>query len=723
MKNFEPSFSFPEEKEILPVKPEVLPSTETEKAPNGLKEISQRENKLIEHVAEKFCQSSIDLRKRSAKLLTAFLIFMGSTTAYAEGVAEKTEAPNKDDQNISQMLVGSHEKQDSKFDWKKAIEKIELSVSGRFENVRDYKTSMIRAEQLQHEFKKILYYDTGFKQEDGTPLVKQLNKGTASIDNGPEFEVLMDENYIIVENATLDHGEVVAKRNNYFTQIYLETVKNAGNSNEFLAGLGKNTENLSSGEKSRVLQRVASALYGTYNFDMLKKGDHVAISDEETFKVLQRIYVNDDSEALLNPGKLGICGNISTQTVKAAKSMGLEAWTQSGESGGSTHVWTGMITDNNGEKEIVFMQNNGDMIPTGTLNYKDALGIIERSNESVSALNNFVGNENETLFSVESRAQENVLVAANVERTEKILEQNITAGEFTRDRGLEIAVSPDVQEFVLTREHVGLAMYNFIDTYDNPYQAMQAMQALRVNTVFSGEHLAIEGDVTVMHVDMKNFTESSGESYVDLLGRFAVSAIDNGELTKGEYGKLVLNYGTTLQAAIKNSLRQKNVARSTEVMGEGSVGARLTYFNPNESGKFYMGVSDVVSFQTDNAQEQNIVPVESLRNFKIGANVKVNEATILNADATRNEYQWGNENELKIGMETENFVLGGEYEKADSQFERFYPDSEKITGKVGYKKNGWEVDLIGFKEVQQYASADKADNYGAEVKLKIVLWP
>jgi|GEM_PF-3479947 len=726
MKRFEFSIDSPKKEETPLAKQESVLNLEKESGSENLREIAKRENILIGYIAEKLKDPLINAKKESIRLLTAFTIFMGASTAYAEGVVEKTELADGDDQHIAQLLESSKEKQSAQFDWKKAIEKIEISIGGKFQHKQEYETSVMTPtlSKLGNEGLSATEYFK-VKHDDGTVNLQPLQYAASLTTLSGEVQTAYyDKDGNILVNPEVDHSEVETEyAHSSAAKVYIESIKTVSSNGEFFNKLKTATEKLGAMEKVEILQMVAFDLNKSYNFDMSKEDEHYAISDDVTLNVLRGNYIGKNMEDLSSPAALGTCGNISTYLVKVAKSMGMEGWLQTGSSGGSNDVWMGSVVERDGKKEIVYVTYWGDFVPTGTLNYKDSRGIMERKMQSISAFNSYVGNEESTLFEVASKAQDNILDAANVRPVGDILEKNIAGGNFSRDNGLEISINPDVQQLQFTKDHFGLAIYNFSDVYADPYQSMEAMQAIRTNFSFNGDNFGLEGDATVMNISMKDFAGSRGKSYVDIIGRVAGSFIDSRELTKGEYGKLVLNYGTTIQSAIKRALNDSSLNSGTELKMEGAAGARLTYFSPNDSNKFYIGASDTMQFQTNNMQEQKVVIAEGIKKFTVGGSVKVHEAAILNIDAARSDYAWGREYDLKAEAGVGNVVLGGEYKTANSEFKRFYPDSDKVGIKVGYKKNAWEVDLIGFKKTEQYASAEKVNDYGAEIKLKIILWP
>ena len=93
---------------------------------------------------------------------------------------------------------------------------------------------------------------------------------------------------------------------------------------------------------------------------------------------------------------------------KTAKSFGMEAFLQSGSVGGSNDVFSGVVAEVNGKKQIIFITFWGDAIPTNTLNLEKASGVFERAYKSIATFGSYVGNEKEMQFPIETLAQKEI---------------------------------------------------------------------------------------------------------------------------------------------------------------------------------------------------------------------------------------------------------------------------------------------------------------------------
>ena len=243
-------------------------------------------------------------------------------------------------------------------------------------------------------------------------------------------------------------------------------------------------------KKLCALQGLGNDLARTYNYDMLKNDKHVEISDEEMF---QALHSNKPS---------GICGNIHTFMVKAAERLGVEAWLQNGFTSKTEHVWMGAMVENQGKKEIVFVDYN-NVIPTGTSNYKEAMGVIERRNKEIALFNSFVGDTKEVLFPVKSYAQETMEKAAGFEEIGKGLSERLETGEIQKERKLEIKFGPEMKEIKFDRDNIGLYYINYQNS-GNVYNSLENLNAVRGSLRLGGKKLGAETDLTMMHFDIKD---------------------------------------------------------------------------------------------------------------------------------------------------------------------------------------------------------------------------
>lgn len=609
-------------------------------------------------------------KKKMAAMLAAFSIFAGASSAFAEG-----GKPEIKEKLFSKNYAAEAEKEDENklapagLNWKKMVDKITVAIEVKSERLPEFKGEVTES----------LLYDDMIKTEF--------------------------------------YKDFSAAENNEEVSVFASAIYNSQDAKSFFEFLNNQKENFSDRQKIMLLQDVGVLIKKTYDYDMLESNEFIAISDDAKFQAIKNLFTTGEIT------KIGICGDIHAFLTKTAESLGMEAWLQSGlAEGGIQHIWSGMIVESGGKKQIVFLDYD-DIIPTGTLNYRDARGIYERYAGSIDAFNSFVGNEKEILFLAESRAQKIIKKATGFENTEERLGEELVEGKFKKEEGLEINLSPEIKEIKINKNTFGLMYFNFQDFHNNPYQSLEDLNALRGRlNLGGGERLGLEANATVLHMNIKDLYEGS-IARNEIITRLAADYIDSHKFTKNKYGQFVLNFGATLQAGLRLPLDQKIEFLTIGGMSEAGAGMRLIYINPNETGKFYIGAQEMFRGQLDNFQDLDLMIKESAQNFIIGAEFKVFEGKIINLEATKGELDWGKSFEIKGGLAGEK--LRGEigYEKKTSEYERFVPSSEKIEAEISYKGGPkWEMDFIGSKTTEEYKDAKSEDIYNMEVKLRVFLW-
>lgn len=654
-----------------------------------------------EHALAEQAGGSIDridigkIKEKAARLLAAFSIVMGASSAFAQETQhEKIETSSPAE--IVKVEEKVHEKnKTAPFDWQSLTQKIELSMGGTTENAKFYPP-----------------------------------------------EVISDLTYEALSRSTIYRGmpfEKFADAHVFWSDIFRGTQ----NVEQFFSQLSANKDNLSEQQKIALLQNTGSGLNATYNWDMMNANQHVVIDDNTMYNAAKDLYTK---------GKItqtGICGNIHTFLTKQAQAMGFESWLQEGELEKAGHIWTGLITQAGGKKQISFL-NYGELLPTGTLNYKDALGAWERYQKSISTFRSFVGNEKEVLFPVKSRAQEVVEVAAGVGGNAERLEHGLVGGKVEKkDTGISLNVSPEITSIKLNADHFGLAFTHFIDLPNNPYQSLETMSALGGNVHYSGEHLGVEAGATVVHLNTKDLHGGSAASN-ELIARITADFINQKQLSKGELGEFLYDCGATFEGAFRMQLHNKDLRLTSENLpslpgskkglsipsptssldsyssaekGEIAIGNRLVYIDPNQVGKFYIGTSHEFQGIVNDFQNQKGVIKKVAQNFVVGGEFKVHEAQVVNLEAKKGKLDWGNSFSVKGGISGEK--LKGEmlYQKNDSAYERYIPSSTKLEAKVGYQVGPkFRVDVIGAKNVEQYKDDAKRNTYNVGVKFTIFVW-
>lgn len=671
---------------------------------NEKESVIQKETEgfLMKLVPEKF-------KKEAVSLLAALSIVTSAASTFAEGFKgeeidkekllpenqiEEVVKENVSPQELFEKMVASDKKDEfAPFDWEKIAHKIQISIGGEFEDIPEYKTKAVKNDR----YERLL-------DNEGIVIPDFYKRKDISRE---EYEKLNDSN----PYKNISWEEYVSA-----IDMEVQSISQANSSLEFFTKLNSEKEKLSDGQKALILQSLGNALHKNYNFDMLENNIFVETSDDVMFQSIKELLTTGKST------ESDMCGGIGVYLVNSAESLGVEAWLQSGSvRGGGNHVWPGMILNDNGKKQIVFLDYD-TLIPTGTLDYRDALGIAERYHRSITTLNSFVGNENEVLFPVESRAQEVIKKAAGIEETAERLEGELSRGKIKKEKGLEINLGLEAKEIKITDDYFGVAYFNFQDSNSNPYQSLEDLSALRYGLNLKGERFGLEAGATVVHMNIKDLYNAS-VTQSEIIGRLTADYIDSHKLTKGEYGQIILNLGATFQELTKFIDGNINMEEGGKGTMEIAPGMRLIYIDPAETGKFYIGARGMFRGQRNDFQNQDPIIKEVARTLTIGTEIKVNEAQILNLEATGSNLDWGKKIKIKGGIASKELKGGLEYEKTESEYERFIPSSEKIGAEVDYKGGPkWMIKILGSKTTEEYAGDKKQDAYGGEVKLIIFLW-
>lgn len=660
---------------IFTTRQEQNPEIDAEKIRTDLVE---KENAILKEGTDLLEEAKPEVFKnKAANFFLALSLFIGASTAFAGEQNNDKDLPAMGEEQVSQAREKSEAKnQTADFDWQKIATKIEISIGATKEDVKEFQPEAVSSSW----YGEINYGVTG-----------QDSKFYTGVTTEDAF------NAYYVASGAINYSQNSAE---FFNNIHDFSQKGSG---------------LSDKQKVAAMQFFGFYLDKTFNKDMFTSNTHVQVSRDSMFSALKDSYYAYGETTVTS----GICGNIHTFLTMTAESMGIEAWLQSGSVPGGAHIWSGMIIGSGEEKQIVFL-DYGTLIPTGTLNYKDALGIAERYHQSASVFTSFVGNETEILFPVKSRAQEIIEKAGGVEGAENKLERNLEIGEVEKgDTGVEINISPEVKEIKLTSDNFGLIFFDFKDSSNNPYQSIEDMNAWRVHANVKGENLGVEADATVLHMNIKDIYGGSVSTEA-IITRLAGEYIDKEQLTKGEYGEFLLNFGATLEGALKIPV-EGGALKSAST--EGGFGARLVYLDPNNIGKFFIGASEVLRGQTSDSQNQKTIVKEATKNFIVGGAIKVFEGNVINMEVGKKDLDWGENLSFKGGIEGETLKGNVGYEKSSSDYERFIPSSEKIEVGVTYKGGPkWLVEVIGAKTTEKYKDAQSNDVYNAEVKLKMFLW-
>lgn len=220
---------------------------------------------------------------------------------------------------------------------------------------------------------------------------------------------------------------------------------------------------------------------------------------------------------------------------------------------------------------------------------------------------------------------------------------------------------------------------------------------------------------------MKGGTSFSSKIAADV----AANYLDSVPFAKGEYGDFVLRFGATLDGALMAPLAASKETTVSSLDGkiDGALGSRLVYVNPENTGTFYVDASEEFRGQLTDLQNQKPTAEKAAQNIALGATVKVFEGKVVNMEVKKSDNDWGNGIEVKGGMTSDKVSGEVSYEKKDSNYERFVPSSQELKLGINYQGGPqWEVDVVGFKKVEQYKDAPKTNISNVGVTLKIMLW-
>ncbi|HBB43971.1 MAG: hypothetical protein UW27_C0010G0024 [Parcubacteria group bacterium GW2011_GWA1_44_13] len=601
-------------------------------------------------------------KNKVANLLLAFSLFAGASTAFAgEQNIGKENLPSMGEEQAFQV---AEKNKIAGFDWGK----ISVKISG--EN-REIKGST--AENI----------------ENGGYRNSEFYKGTTSQE---------------VNNALSFIGSTISSAQNY---------------SQFINKLATSQGSFSEKQKAIMLQQVGQLFGETYNYDMLASGDHVKISEDAMLQALKTRNAGGTAES-------GICGNIHNAQMEIAKSLGIEhTWLQSGSTRwGGQHIWTEMILGDGAERKIAFY-NYGELILTDTDNYAEAMGVMERYNESVSIFNNYASNGDWMLQPVESSAQKVMKSAAGIEESTDILKHNLEEGKIMRvERGIDVSISPETKELEINTGTIGLSVTNYKNIYNDPYQSLNEMTAVGGNISFGNEKFGAKVGATILNTDINAL---SGESVVmnTIVGMLEANYVDEQNIIKGEYGELTGRVGANIIAAVSQQIGSTEGPKAsyTEGMGEGSTGGTLSFVNPDKTNEIFISATAGARAQTNNFEEQDLVFKKTAENFVVGAKVKVFEGKVINMELGKSNFDWGKSSSLKVGFEGENFNVSAEHRKEKSDYGMLVPSSEKNEMNVSYKAGPkMKISFFGAKTTNKYQGGQDESVISAGAKLEVLVW-
>ena len=653
------------------------------------------EREVLEYAGSVLDEADAEnLKKPSFKALAAALVFCAATSASVESSASTergTLEPLQDEQqNVTQVVSNKNAQNfqgiQTPFDWSGLALKVEGGQQGVPKN--------------------------------GFEVMSILSLGV-------DGKTLVMDNYEPVQAAQFYEG-VTKDAHRTALRTLWKGIHSAEDYSSFKTLLEGSP--LSDQQKLLALQNLGGYLSATYNYDMLKNEEYVVVSDDKMFEgVKSFVEKTKDTEIL----RTGICGNIHTFLVKTATGLGFDAWLQSGsvrrsDDAVSGHVWAGLIAkDPSGKEQVVFLDYD-KIIPTGTMNYQDALGVAERYAEQISLFSSYVGAPGGGRARVKSAAQKSIETASGFTGSERILEDHLQKEIITHPEGLGLSVSDATTEVVLSKDMLAFAFTHMNDSENNPYQSLSNMDALRASLNFGGKHIGIDAGATLLNLSIKDVGGGT-IAQREIITHLGADFINSHNFTKGEYERFVVQYGASVEAGTRRILGEG----SREVFGklsggmlEGTVGAKILYTDPANTGTVYLGVSDTSRVQLSGFEEQETILHEISQKLSVGASVNVHEATVIGFDASIADVEYGQKQNLKTTLTTSGLGVDIEGERVSSDMKMFIPSSEKVSVGVNYHPSGSpiaEIGVFGSVKRDHYKNTSDSD-YTVGVKARILVW-
>jgi len=204
----------------------------------------------------------------------------------------------------------------------------------------------------------------------------------------------------------------------------------------------------------------------------------------------------------------------------------------------------------------------------------------------------------------------------------------------------------------------------------------------------------------------------------EMVGRYAMLASLEGYRSS----RFVLNYGMKLEAVNHYSFFEKsykNSKESNEVTAklEGSFGSSLTY----ELGlnKFYTAISRGYRLQYNDFQRQDRIWHVADDNLSFGADVHLGRYSLANLELSGQNADWGSSFAIKGAFKNRGLNIGMNYERKNSDYERFIPDSEEYGIRLSYRKDSTTITVIGAEIDESYKDAQEEKNYKMESRISI----
>lgn len=550
-----------------------------------------------------------------------------------------------------------------------------------------------------------------------------------------EYETLEKDKINIEVIKNIEHWQLQEKTNFFqdlsaqkHNQAFLAFEKNlakANNAEEFFTKMRQDSALFDNQQKMLMLYQLSWRFKDLYNEEMLRKNmiqnflSSKTVPDDEIFQNLKQRR------------DIGVCRDLHYFLTKTANKIGVEAWLQAGFSQTGPHIWSGMVAEHNGKKEIIFINielNKTNFISTGTMKYKDALEIkIMSDNNEIILFNTYIGSTEEELFPIKTVSAEMMEQASGFNEPDEELSSKLEKGKIISEKFFDIKLSPEKKEIKLNSDHIGICLIDYRNT-QNPFNSLDELFAARgsLRLVSENKRLGMESDITYMAYDVRNLGSGAFPREA-IVGRLAGNYIRSQKLIKSQFGELALNFGLTIECGLAEYFKTEFSSEKQSGKLDGIRGARLIYASPLQSGKIFFEYQDFYRTQTNNFQDMDIILKRALESFKIGGSVKVQEGTIINLETSRQNLDYGRRYEVKAGVDYGDFSAAFGHKRKESFYRRFVPLANEYECSVGYRtrfkgKPIAEVNFFGALATEQYEDVPEEKSTKIGVKLRLFLF-
>lgn len=652
-------------------------SVEKARAKDAWRDLQAGEQSLLAEGGAKLIEVIKKGGAEKARAFAAALVFFSGTTPGAEPdtLRAQSETPSYEMVQENQNPSPAHDFEGITlpFDWRDMVEKL---------TARESKEDEARVETISMPQESYI---------GDSVMSSSFYKNISPLEYGQSLHA--------TTQAVLRSGGKEAGYN-----LFVDTLKDA---------------NLNEQQKLISLQRIGSVLLETYNTDMLKDGQYVKISEEDMLVGVQEYYRKKPWE---KTQPTGICGNIETFLTKTANELGVDAWLQSGIVGGENpagHVWAGLVAkDAEGVGQIAFL-NYGTLIPTGTMDYRLALGIMERYHKDVALFDSYIGTTERVLAPIQSIAQETIASASGLGDSATELENRLNGNPEPERTPEGVSMSEKETTITFSGDTLGFSFRHMEDS-ENPYQAIQNMDAVRASVRFGNKYMGGTAEATLLNMSLKDIGKGVF-SQDEIIKHLERHFINEHSFTEKNLGEFVIRYGATIETGMRHIL---DSTLPTLMNTETSKGVSLLFTDPNKVGTFYIGALDTANTQKSDFQTQKILTEKLSETLYTGANITVREGTILNLEHRATDLNYGEKKEIKAGITERDAFARVQTEQTVSDIPYAVPSTEKITAEAGFnfgKSPRTEILVFGTSEETEYNTAsDKKQAVG--IKLRMLLW-